>query len=291
MTRLANKCSIWAFLCVLPFMGVEAGEHKLYEMPRTEVVPIQDTQADRRYELYIKLPAGYADNKEAKYPVIYFTDAVWHIDILSAATEYLMEDVILVGISWQKDIKESLLKEKGEHVSRFRDYSLRPSSNPEVQAKYQLGQAGHHLAFIRNDVIPHVEKHYRTAPGNRTYFGYSAGGEFGAYALLTQPDTFKNYILGSPSINGEIPHLSKLGPNAASKRKDLNTNVFVSYGAQEKELGTHIDQLVALLKDKKDASLSLTHVVVEGDHQRAFPMTGIRSVNWLSNLQNKKDKG
>ena len=291
MNRIVNKRAIWGFLCVLPLMGVEAGEHKSYEMPRTEVVPIQDTQADRRYELYIKLPEEYAEDSDKKYPVIYFTDAVWHIDILSAAAEYLMSDVILVGISWQKDIKDSLLKEAGEHVSRNRDYTIRASSNPKIQAKYQLGQAGHHLAFIRNDVITYVEKNYRTAPGNRTYFGYSAGGEFGAYVLLTKPDTFKNYILGSPSIKGEIPYLSKLDSSAASQRNGFNANVFISYGDLEKELGTHIDQLVALLKNRNDKSLSLTHAVVEGDHQAAFPITGLRSVTWLSNLQNKKDKG
>src|SRR5690606_5903539 len=114
-----------------------------------------------------------------------------------ASTSYLMEDVILVGISWQTDIHENIKKELGAHASRFRDYTISKSSNAEIQAKYKLGQASNHLAFIRNDVIKYIESNYRTDPENRSYFGYSAGGLFGAYILLTQPDTFRNYILGS----------------------------------------------------------------------------------------------
>ena len=147
-----------------------------------------------------------------------------------------------------------------------------------------MGQASNHLTFIRNDVIKYVENNYRTDPDNRTYFGYSLGGLFGAYILLTQPDTFKNYILGSPSLEGDIPYLSELDSNAALKRKGLNTNVFISYGSLEKELGVYAEKFISMLKNKNDERLSLQHVVIEGSHQTAFPMTGVRSVTWLSDL-------
>jgi predicted alpha/beta superfamily hydrolase len=276
-------------LYLLPFMTtVKANETNDFTLPKIKVQSIKDTQANRQYELYIKLPEGYAENKDKIYPVIYFTDAIWHIEILSAATEYLMEDAILVGISWQKDINGDLKKEYGAHVSRYRDYSMRKSSNPETQAKHQLGQASNHLDFIRNDVIKTIDNNYRTNPDRRSYFGYSAGGEFGAYILMTQPDTFNNYILGSPAIKGDIPFLSKLGLNTALKSKDLNANVFISYGTLEKEAGEHIEEFITLLKKRKDKSLALEHVVIDGSHQSAFPMTGIRSVTWLSNLTREK---
>ncbi|MCJ8322034.1 MAG: alpha/beta hydrolase-fold protein [Colwellia sp.] len=282
--------NILALVCLslLPFLTVEANETSDFTLSRIQVLPIKDTHADRQYELYIKLPEGYSKNKDKIYPVIYFTDAVWHIELLSGSTEYLMEDAILVGISWQKDINEALKKEEGEHVSRYRDYSISKSSNPERQAKYQHGQANNHLTFIRNDVIKTIEKNYRTDPDNRTYFGYSAGGNFGAYILMTQPDTFKNYILGSPSLWRTIPLLSKLGSTAALKDKGLNANVFISYGTLEQKLGEHIKEFTTILNARNDKSLSLTHVVIEGSHQTAFPMTGVRSVTWLANLT--KDK-
>jgi len=271
------------FLLLSALTHIEARAQKSFEIARTHVIPIKDTVSDRRYELYIKLPENYAENKDTRYPAIYFTDAVWHMEILSAATAFIMEDVILVGISWQKDINADLQKEVGPYVSRFRDYTVIQSSNSERQKKYQFGQAGKHLDFIRKDVIQYVESHYRTDPDNRSYFGYSAGGLFGAYTLLVHPDTFKNYILGSPSVQGDIPYLSEL-ESTTSRTNGFNANVFISYGSLEEELSEHIKTFITMLTSRKDDSLSLQQVVIEGTHQTAFPSTGVSGVTWLSSL-------
>ncbi len=255
-------------------------EKSYLELPRIEVIPIKDTKTNRQYELYVKLPEGYSENDDIQYPVIYYTDALWHVEILSGAAEYIMEDAILVGISWQKDIKEEFKKAGRAHVSRYRDYSVSKSSNPEHQAKYQFGQANTHLGFIRNNVIKYIENNYRATPTNRSYFGYSLGGVFGAYTLLTQPDTFKNYILGSPALDGDIPILSGL----KSKKKSINANVFISYGSLEKELAKYAEEFITLLKNKNDKSLFLERVVIKGSHQTAFPMTGVLSMQWLAQM-------
>ncbi len=281
---MRNVCFVFAFLIALNHVFAQKGNNdhikkSCLELPRIEVIPITETKTDRHYELYIKLPEGYSENNNKKHPVIYFTDAMWQIEILSGTTQYILGDAILVGISWQKNIDENLKKEIGEHLSRYRDYSIKKSSNKERQTKYQFGEANNHLNFIRNDVITYVENKYRTDDDNRTYFGYSMGGEFGAYILLMQPDTFKNYILGSPSLNNDIPLLSEL----KFKHKKLNANVFISYGSLEKELGSSINQLISMLKSRNDTSLFLKHVVIEGSHQTAFPMTAVQSMYWLSN--------
>jgi predicted alpha/beta superfamily hydrolase len=194
MGDIMAKITVLMSLFLLPFVCVEASAQQAYEMPRTQVVPITDSKADRQYELYIRLPEGYSENTDIKYPVIYATDAVWHMDMLSGTTEYLMPNVIVAGISWEKG-----LDDERPHFSRYRDYSLVESSNLERQAKYQFGQAGSHLSFIRDDVIPYVENNYRVKPSERIYFGYSLGGTFGVYVLFEQPDTFNHYILGSPT--------------------------------------------------------------------------------------------
>ena len=252
-------------------------------VPQIQVVPIKDTQNERNYELYIELPEDYAKNENKTYPVLYYTDAMWHLEMLSGASEYLLEDVILVGISWQIDGNEDLKKERGVHVSRFRDYSISKHSNPEIQKKYQLGQANQHLDFIRNDVIQYVDNTYRTDPNSRTYFGYSLSGEFGAYILLTQPDTFNNYILGSPTIKDEVPYLSDLNSKFGSK--SLNANVFIAYGSlEDKKVTEPIEAFVKLLNDRRDDGLSVLKKVIDGSHQTAFPTTAISSVAWLSSL-------
>jgi len=258
-----KKSLIFVFLFSLPFISANASEKKSYEMPRTHVTPIKNSETKGFNKLYIKLPKGYEENSDTKYPVIYFTDPIYHIEILSTATEFMMENVILVGVSWPKGMNL-----KFEKVDNY-------------------------LNFLRKKVIKTIENNYRTDPDNRTYFGYSAGALVGAYILSAQPDTFKNYILGSPALsNGPAitPKVFELESNTAKKRKKLNANVFISYGSLEKELGKHADEFITMLKNRKDNSLSLQHLVIEGNHQTAFPLTGVRSVTWLSSLTTDKEK-
>ncbi|TQV77228.1 alpha/beta hydrolase [Aliikangiella marina] len=262
-----------------------------FEIANTQVIPIKDTHSDRQYELYIKLPKGYADKPEKQYPVIYMTDAKFHMEILSSATFFMFEEVILVGVSWQKDIDPSLKKEVGEYVSRFRDYSIKPSNKADRQAKYQFGGANKHLAFIRNDVFRFVEHNYRTLTDERTYFGFSLGGLFGTYALMTQPGLFKNYILGSPSIWEFGPYLFSLEAEELKNQK-LALNLYVTYGQLEEELIPHIDQFLNDLKNKNYPSIaSLNFQVIDASgHSDSFPIMGVKSIKWLSSQQNKGDK-
>ncbi|WP_298901744.1 serine hydrolase [uncultured Psychroserpens sp.] len=259
-------------------------------LPEIQVVPIKDTKTERNYELYIELPEDYGENTHKTYPVLYYTDAKWHREILSSCQEFILEDLILVGISYQLDINEDLKKEVGVYVSRFRDYSMKEHSNPEIQKKIQFGQAHKHLDFIRNDIITYVDNSYRTDPNSRTYFGYSLSGEFGAYILMTQPDTFNNYIIGSPTVRGEVDYLTELntkfGPYEPSNRNSsLNANVFIAYGSLEEErVVAPMEAFIKLLNDRRDVGLSVYKEVIDGNHSTAFPTTAVRSAVWLSSL-------
>lgn len=285
-----KKSLIAILLMLLPFFELEASVQKSYIMPGVQVVPIKDAQSNKQYELLIKLPENYTENKDKNYPVIYFTDAVWHIELLSSATFFMMEDVILVGISWQKDIADDVMKEYGEHFSRYGDYSFKKITNPK-HPKIKFGQANNHLNFIRNDVFKYVENNYRTQPNNRTYFGFSAGGIFGTYALMTKPEMFKNYILGSPSIWSHAPELFAQ-ESAGLKNKNSAINVFISYGELEEKLAPHVEGFIKQFKNKKYAGVSsLKHIVVESaGHSDSSPAMSVQSVKWLSSLQPKEEK-
>ncbi len=275
-----KKIVVLASLILLPLASAQASELKPYEMPRTEVAPIQENGTDRQYELYVKLPEDYAENADTRYPVIYTTDAVVHMDMLSGSTEFLMPEVILVGISYQKnhvDVRAD--------ASRFRDYSVTAFNNPENQARFQGGQASNHLDFIRNEVMPYVETRYRTIPSERTYFGYSLGGTFGAYILLAQPDTFKHYILGSPAFGTTgLPYIDEFEAETALRQDEMNVNVFVSLGEQEADQREKVDHFIEVLRRRSEAGLALTglEIIEDSNHSTAFPETVIRGVKWLS---------
>lgn len=248
------------------------------EFPRTFVVPLFDSISGFSYDIYIRLPENYKYNENQKNPVIFYTDALWHMEILTGATDYILNNTIQVGISWQTNIDKELLDEVGVHYSRFRDYSFITSKNEELQSKYQFGQAKKHLEFIENFVIKYVEENYNTDPNRRTYFGYSLGGVFGTYILFTKPKTFKNYIIGSPAFNSvktmEDLLIKQINPSTLENR-----NIYISYGSLEKELGKKVDSFLTVCNT---IDLDITFDKVEGNHKNAFPITVVKSLQWLS---------
>lgn len=280
MGNVLAKIAVLLHLLLLPYAVAQANELEPYTMPRTQVVPIRESGTDRQYKLYVKLPEDYAENTHTKYPVIYTTDAAVHMDMLSGATEFLMPDVILVGISYQINHQD-----ERSNISRFRDYTTDESTNPEIQARFQRGQASNHLSFIRDEIFPYIEENYRADPSQRTYFGYSLGGAFGAYILLSKPDSFKNYVLGSPAFNERsAQHINELEAQMAAEQQNLNVNVLVTLGEMEKDNRERVEGLISVLKRRSESGLALTglKIIADADHSSAFPETVIRGVKWAS---------
>ena len=60
--------------------------------------------------------------------------------------------------------------------------------------------------------------------------------------------------------------------------------VLISYGTTEQEASVHIEAFIATLSSQLGDKITLTHEVLEGSHQSAFPLTAIRAVNWLNKL-------
>lgn len=159
-----------------------------------------------------------------------------------------------------------------------------------MNKKYQSGNADNHLSFIQNDVFNYIESNYKAEDNNRTYFGYSLGGTFGAYILLTQPKMFKNYILGSPETLLDDSYIHNYNAISTQKLKKIEANVFISTGALErKDLMEQAKELDSMLKKYKNISLKFK-IIKSADHGKAFPMSAVQSMYWLSEfIKNDND--
>lgn len=274
-------------LVLLPLAGAQSSDQKSYEILRTEVVPITDSQTGRAYDLYIRLPEDYGKDADVKHPVIYATDGDWHMPLLSGAAEFMLPNAILVVISWQKESAADFDGDERPFLSRFRDFTVLPWPNPEHQAKYKAGQAANHLTFIREDVINYVEANYQTDPAERIYFGFSLGGEFGSYILFEKPDTFKHYVLGSPAFDDEsFQFIQDVAAKREADGTPLDANVYVSVGEKETDVIPLIEAFMTMLQRHKAAGLNPKEleVVEQSGHSEAFPATAVRSFKWLSGL-------
>lgn len=250
-----------------------------FSLPRTEVVEVTDSATQRVYEVHIQRPRHFSS--ERKYPVVYMTDSPYTFPIVTGSVRYpinfkKMEDLIFVGISWQKGHNGGL--------SRQRDYTPTPSS---PGFKDPSGKAHEHLNFIRNDVFKYVEKKFNTDPTRRTYIGNSLGGLFGAYILLESPESFRNYILGSPSMWWDRNHMLKQHYQFKNNHEGA---VFISVGALETKnsKSTRHDMvhgaqsLHALLTKNKSPAIDIElRVIPHANHETAFPTTAIQGLWWL----------
>ncbi|MCC2617132.1 alpha/beta hydrolase [Aestuariibacter halophilus] len=249
-----------------------------FQNPAIQTLPLKDSATGHDYELFIRLPDSYDATNDKTHPVIYIADALWHLEVLSGAVGYLIDDAILVGVSWQQGIPVQ--------QSRMRDYM--PNEYAGTDYKHPTGKADHHLAFIRNDVFRTVEEKYNADPNQRTYFGYSVSGTFGSYILLTQPETFQNYIIGSPATLFQGHFIHEYEPFWGSFPSTLKANVFVSVGSDEEaEYIQHATSLVQFLKSKAQHSAQIEFTVLASqDHSSAFPLSAVQSLYWLKDILN-----
>lgn len=122
------------------------------------------------YPYHVYLPEGYASSGR-RYPVIYATDGQWSFRSFSRMLDQRRKAAILISI------------EQGGPNRREVDYA------PEGAPAY--------ARFLREELAPQVEAHYRTT-GPRTFVGTSYGALLGA-VLLSHEDAhqpfFSNYLL------------------------------------------------------------------------------------------------
>lgn len=102
-----------------------------------------------------------------------------------------VEDFILVGLSYAVGDEPM--------PSRRRDYTPTPEDGPDAAPVATHGKSADYIRYLRDRVLPFVARRYRTDEQRRLYLGHSYGGLLGTQILLSTPDMFAGYILGSPS--------------------------------------------------------------------------------------------
>ncbi|MBD0258973.1 MAG: carboxypeptidase-like regulatory domain-containing protein, partial [Cytophagales bacterium] len=152
------------------------------------------------FDLFIRLPKTYHKAPHQRYPVVYHLDANAYFDALSHSTARLAKkkklapEPILVGIGYGNAfIMDSV---------RVRDYTFPPA--PASDSLPLSGGGESFYRFIQRELIPYMDRVYRTDTTRRTLMGHSLGGYFALYALLrgrSEPALFTHYVAASPSLD------------------------------------------------------------------------------------------
>src|SRR5688500_13136634 len=130
-------------------------------------------------EVLVSVPDSYATGGQ-RYPVLYVTDGTTQALHTIATAKALsdigrMPEMIVIGLRHDDRIHE-LTPTKVAQTTVDGEAMRFPTS----------GGAARLRAFIETELIPHVERHYRTEP-YRILAGHSLGGMFALDAFFTNP--------------------------------------------------------------------------------------------------------
>ncbi|MCL2919451.1 alpha/beta hydrolase [Shewanella litorisediminis] len=212
-------------------LGGQRGSGQLYEVVDTQVWDVPDPKSGRDYQVFVALPASYEKEPSRRYPVLYVTDADYAFAMVKQIARRLnghgpaIEDFILVGLSYSV----------GDHgmPSRRRDYTPTPNGPGSDVAKGVHGEGKLYLEYLKHSAMPFIAGKYRTDEARRLFLGHSYGGLLGAQALLTDPDMFAGYVLGSPSFWYDNKVMWSFEKRYAKSHKDLPAKVYLYVGEYE----------------------------------------------------------
>jgi uncharacterized protein len=176
------------FLLLLTFAGSALRAAPPVTLAGTEQHALASAKIGQTYLLKVSLPDDYATSGRA-YPVLYILDG-WHFPLLAFLQNNniyseRMGPVIMVNISHGDGINPMPL--------RARDFT--PTHLAEEPTS---GGAAAFLDFLEHEVIPFVERTYRTDPADRGLLAHSYGGLFALYALVERPALFHRIVAASP---------------------------------------------------------------------------------------------
>jgi predicted alpha/beta superfamily hydrolase len=146
------------------------------------------------------------------------------------------------------------------------------------------------LDFLTDQVMPLINRAYRTDSFDQGLAGASGGGMFAAYALFAKPGAFQEYIIGSPSLNTGNFLIFKMEEEYAAQHDDLPASVYISAGgAETDDIGLSVWGIVSsaarmaeTLRIREYPSLHLEFRIYEGlDHMEASHLSFDRGVRAL----------
>lgn len=209
----------------------QRGEGAPYELLGTQVFDLSDPASGLTYQVFVSLPPSYGENAARTYPTVYVTDADYGFPMLRLIGRRMngagprVEEFILIGLSYEKG-QDSM-------ASRRRDYTPTPNGASDAPKDARHGESLRYRDYLRDTVIPFVEGRFRAAPDRRVYVGHSYGGLLGAQILMTDPEMFSSYVLGSPSFWYDKKYLLRQAPGMLDQLPSIDADVYMYVGEFE----------------------------------------------------------
>jgi uncharacterized protein len=246
----------------------------------------------RDYQLYISFPKGYSTKDTISYPVLYALDGSLFFHSVRAATDALyvigneIEDVIIVAIGSGVDFISWF-------VDRTYDYTTSLDANNDRQSEKQFnlpegtvksGGADEFLKSLKTEIIPFVDKHYKTN-NDRGILGNSYGGLFAAYCFINSDGYFTRFGINSPSFWWDNEKLLNQAALQFTNNKtwDITPSiVFISVGEKEGLMVPLMERFKSYLESADYENIDLIWQIFAGEtHLSVVPASISRAITTL----------
>ena len=217
----------------------------------------------------ISLPDSYNDSSEVekKYPIIILLDGYTHFKTATGIVHFMssnrnrnhfMPEIIIIAI---------------ENVDRERDFTV---TKIKTKRPNTMGGGRNFLNFIEKELIPYIDKNYRTEPF-RTLVGHSLGGLLTLNSYMDKNSIFDAYISMDPSIWWDEEMMKNKVDSISSI--SLNKKLYIATANQgeanyERNKKRH-DSLYALMKKKSDGNLNVEIEYFEKENHRSVPLIAL----------------
>jgi hypothetical protein len=204
----------------------------------TDGLKYKSKHTNIEYPYSVYLPPNYETSKK-KYPVLYLTDGQW-VKEFHKAVESHHKDFIVVAI------------EQGPENRRMEDYKLPGATS--------------YIRFMKEEIIPQIEKQYRTN-SNRLFWGASLGCTLGEILLSQETDAkpyFSTYALSDGAYWANTPDIKAQLSRNLAKPKSAPISIFTS-GTRQGNYLSNFD-FVNRLQSLNNSSLVLKNIEIKETH-------------------------
>lgn len=184
---------------------------------------LHSQETGRDYHIYVRLPHGYTDAGNQRYPVVYLLDGDTTFPMLAPLHLFLQFDdklpeAIIVGIAYGSFLSDT--------NKRDVDFQLILQDGRE-------GGALQFLAMLENELVPRIDQQFRTDPERRIIFGQSRGGSAVLQAAWLKPGLFWGHIASNPGLEADTGQL--FGMDRAPPVRRQGGYLIVASGSRDRE--------------------------------------------------------
>jgi hypothetical protein len=268
--RLHISCVLFS---VLAWAVCSLGQNHADCVSSGQTVEIPSKNLKQSRSLTISEPEGYENGADA-YPVLYLLDSEANFEYTAPIVHYLAEN---------ERIPEMIVVAIHSGDTSGRNHDLTTPSQSEIDNRSSPGNGGADafLSFISDELIPYVEKNYRTRP-YRILVGHSFGGLFAIHTLIEKPKLFNAYIAIDPTVSWNNGADIVRARQFLSNVQELQADVFVTAANAFGRTEPGIKDLVAALDANRARGFRWNFKWMKDENHLTIPLPSIYyGLNWM----------